>query len=55
MKASVVVIDPAMAQVKLEKLADLNKLAKKYGREIIDGPAWKFFIFDSALYFVEPK
>lgn len=55
MKAPVIVLDPSMSQVRLEKPADLNKLAKKYGREVLSGPNWDFFIFDFVLYFANRK
>ena len=55
MKAPTLVLDPSMSQVKLEKLTDLTKLAKKYGREVLNGPNYDFFIFDFTLYFANRK
>ena len=55
MKAPVVLIDPNMSQIKLEKISDLNTLAKKYGRKVLSAPDWDFFIFEGALYFAKRK
>ena len=57
MKALKLIISPNTTQVKIEKTAELKKIAKKLDAEIITNPegTYDFFIAGGAFYFANIK